>query len=133
MPSRNQIQKLLLDAAMMVVTKYQMGLKVTLKELSEGIFDCDEKDIDPYAKVSLNALIYDYDKYVATICKYLRGWMFVRLPDLTKAILIMSLIHHQIEPQLDKAVIINIAVKFSKTYGEDGDFKFINGVLENAI
>ena len=33
----------------------------------------------------------------------------------------------------DKAIVINIAVKLAKKYGDGKDYKYINAVLDNAL
>lgn len=59
----------------------------------------------------------------------LKGWTISRLPRVSTAILRLSvteLLYGQ--PDMD-SVIINEAVELAKSYGDEGDYQFINGVL----
>ena len=38
-----------------------------------------------------------------------------------------------VEPEVEKAVVINIAIKLSKAYLGDNDYKFVNAILDKVL
>ena len=64
----------------------------------------------------------------------MRKWTFDRLNRVEQAILIMSFAHYYyVEPEVDKKVVIDIAIKLSKTYLAPTDYKFVNAILDNVL
>ena len=92
------------------------------------------EDVDPYAiKVVVSAL-QNYGEIVNAFTPYLVKWKWERLPLLTQSILLMSYSHfYYVENDVDKAVIIDIAVNLAKRYIDDKQAKFINGILDNGV
>lgn len=58
------------------------------------------------------------------------GWTFERLPLIDRAILFMAISEMTLEFD-DKAIIINEAVEISKMFCEEGQYKYINGLLDH--
>ena len=63
---------------------------------------------------------------------HLNKWKWERLPLLTQSILLMSYAHSKVE-EVDKRVIINIAVDLAKKYVEPKQAKFINAILDEVL
>ena len=61
-------------------------------------------------------------------------WTFDRLPRLSQSILLLSYVHYNfIDPEVNKGVVIDIAVRLAKKYLGEKDYKFVNGVLDNVL
>ncbi len=109
--------------------------KVTIdfQKITELIYDEPYDEIDVFSK----ELLIDSLKYQNIIInfveKYLKNWRFNRLNYCSQAILILSLAEYYYMKDVDKAVIINIAVKLAKKYAGENDYRFINGVLDNCL
>ena len=58
------------------------------------------------------------------------GWQFNRLNLVVQAILFMAVSELVYEVD-EKSIIINEAVEISKIYGDEDDYKLVNGVLDN--
>lgn len=56
-----------------------------------------------------------------------------RIPRVVLAILRLSLCELRLMPDTPPSVIINEAVELAKRYGEEGDSRFVNGVLGNVV
>lgn len=79
-------------------------------------------------------------KYQSQITKfvgsYLKNWEFNRLNLVIQAIFIVSVTEYfLVDEKVEKAIIINNAVKFSKKFGDGGekDYKYVNAVLQNCL
>ena len=59
-------------------------------------------------------------------------WKWERLPLLTQAILMMSYAHTKVE-EVDKRVVIDVAVSLAKKYVEPKQAKFINAILDGVL
>ena len=60
-------------------------------------------------------------------------WKFDRLNRLNQAILLLSLAHYYGVGEVEKAVVINVAVSLAKKYLDDNDYKFVNAILDNVL
>lgn len=73
------------------------------------------------------------DEIIAEISKHLVKWRFERLNMLSQAILIMGYAHYTYVEKIDKAILINIAVKIAKKFVPGEDYKYINAILDKVI
>jgi len=102
--------------------------------LNEDIEDAYLNNFEDYSDDFLNNLKKDIsineNIYIDNISKYLKSWSFNRLNFVDQAILLCAA--SEISLKLaDKAVIIDEAVRLSKTYSDEDAYKYINGVLDN--
>jgi len=86
-----------------------------------------------YVKQMLEASLKNYGKIVEAFIPLLKGWKWDRLPNLTQSILVMSYAHYYFVEKVDKKIVINIAVKLAKSYVDEKQAKFINGILDEAL
>ena len=59
-------------------------------------------------------------------------WSFDRLNLVEQSILIMSYTHKQTQ-DVDKSIVINVAVKLAKKFLDKDDYKFVNGILDKVL
>ena len=103
-------------------------------EMINDMYQEKGEEVDPYAiNVVVNAL-QNYGEIVSAFTPYLNKWKWERLPLLTQSILLMSYSHfYFVEKDVDKAVIIDVAVNLAKRYIDDKQAKFINGILDAGV
>ena len=65
--------------------------------------------------------------------KNMKKWKFSRLNRLMQAILLLSVAHSRYVQDSEKSVIIDVAVKLSKRFLDDGDYKFVNAILDVTL
>ena len=74
------------------------------------------------------------DELYATIEKYLRkGWTLKRIPKVTRNILMLAMYEILYVEDVPTGVAINEAVELAKTYGDEEQGKFVNGLLGNFL
>lgn len=106
--------------------KYDVDIDV----LSKNIF---KKHLDQFSKNIISETINHFDEITSIIKKNLINWKFNRISNISKAILLTSYAHYKYVEKIDKAIIIDIAVKLAKKYLDINDYKFINGILEKIL
>lgn len=88
----------------------------------------DEQEVE-LCKEMVFAIIEHKDEYCQLISQHLKkGWTLDRISLMNQAILLVSLRDFLDNP---KEIVVNEAVELSKKYGDEDDYKFINGVLSS--
>lgn len=72
----------------------------------------------------------DIDRQIASRSK---SWELERIPALVRAILSLALFELDFVKDTPSSVVINEAVELAKRYGEEGDSRFINGLLGSYL
>lgn len=78
------------------------------------------------------AIIEQRDQLDDMIKPLLHNWRFDRIGMSTKLILRMALWELK-QRKLDHKIVINEAIELSKCFAEDDAFKFVNGLLDEAV
>lgn len=103
-------------------------------EMIESFYAEKNEKVDPYVVNTVTFSLQKYGEIVNAYTPYLVKWKWERLPLLTQAILLMSYSHfYFVEKDVDKAVVINVAVDLAKKYIDDKQAKFINGILDSGV
>ena len=133
-PSRNALQKVAMSAIYDALNYQAIGLDVDVRGIVSNLCDLPYEECDYFVKACLiMALKYQAQAIDAFNAK-MRRWTFDRLNRLEQAILLLSYVHFfYVDPNVEKGVVIDIAVKLSKTYLEDKDFRFVNAILDNVL
>lgn len=131
--SRNANQEKAMTIIYDALTYEDMGLNYDIKELISDVLDEDYENSDLYVKeVVIKALLHK-EEIISVIEPKLNKWKFNRLTRLAQAILLLSYAHFHYVKDVDKAIVIDIAIHLSKRFLDDGDYKYINAVLDNVL
>lgn len=131
--SRNANQEKAMIIIYDALTYDDMKLDYNVKELIGDILGESYDDGDLYVKeVVIKALLHK-DEIISVIEPNLNKWKFNRLTRLAQAILLLSYAHYFYVKDVDKAIVIDVAIHLAKKYLDDGDYKFINAVLDNIL
>lgn len=102
------------------------------RELIANIAGIPYSEVSDYVKNVISYSLKNYGSIRDAYVPYLKNWSWERLPLLTQSILIMSFAHKQVE-EVDKKIIINVAVDLAKKYVEPKQAKFINAILDEVL
>ena len=102
-------------------------------EMIASLCECEVNEIDPFITDVVMLSLQNYGEIKNAYQPYLRNWKWERLPLLTQAILLMSYTHFKYIGNVDKTVVINVAVELAKKYIDDKQAKFINGILDSGV
>ena len=135
--SRNQQNYIVMTAIYMELNDFNYGDKSyprSSKEVILGLLEeQNETIIPPYVEDMVNMSLLHYGEAVDVFSSHLKDWKWERIPLLTQAILIMSYTHFKYIEKIDKAIVIDVAVKLAKEYVEEKQAKFINAILDEVL
>ena len=105
-----------------------------IKELITDIVGAENyEDVDAFVKeVVIKTLLHE-EELIKEIEPHLVKWTFNRLPLLTQAILLSSLAKRKYVSNIDRNVIIDVAINLAKKYLKDNDYRFVNAILDNIL
>ena len=96
-------------------------------------FQADDHRDEDYIKALTSGVKQhreDIDRQIASRSK---SWELERIPALVRAILSLALYELDFVKDTPSSVVINEAVELAKRYGEEGDSRFINGLLGSYL
>lgn len=134
--SRNKLQELAVQAMYSFLLLQESNVTINFEETLSSVCNLPYEECDIYLKEVLLKALKNESKIIAYVQKFLRNWEFHRLNSTIQSILILAVCeYYLIDEKIDRAIIINNAVKLAKRYGDGGkkDYKFVNAVLENCL
>lgn len=133
--SRNQEHFIVMTVIYDELTDFVMSGGKTFRDVStlvEGISGVPLSEQSVYVQQTLAYALNHYGEIVQVFEPCLRDWSWSRLPLLTQSVLLMSYVHSKVE-DVDKSVIISVAVNLAKKYIEPKQAKFVNGILDEVL
>ena len=133
-PTRNSLQKVAMSAIYDALNYQAIGLDVDVHAIVSSLCDLPYDECDYFVKAALIMTLKHQAEAIAAFNAKMRKWTFDRLNRLEQAILLLSYVHFfYVDPEVEKSVVIDIAVKLAKTYLEDKDYRFVNAILDNVL
>ena len=99
------------------------------KDLEACVAISFDGEVDEYVRELIELLKANESGYIAMVSPLLNKWSFDRLNYVDQAIILVATAELK-AGRNDKAVIIDEAIKFAKTYCDDNAYRYINGVLD---
>lgn len=131
--SRNKAHDLALQTMYSFLMLENCNQAIDFESLIELVFEKEYKEVDVYIRELLLLALKNQHKTIETISSFLDRWSFDRLNYCVQANLILAYTEYFYVKDSDKAIIINIAVKLAKKYGDGKDYRFVNAVLDRAL
>ena len=132
--SRNALQKVAMTAVYDALTQQNMGYPVNVEEIVSSLMDLPYEECDYFVKAAVIFSLKHQQEIIAVFTEHMRNWTFDRLNRVEQAILLLSYVHYfYIDPEVDRAVVINIAGRLSKDYLGDKDYRFVNAILDKVL
>lgn len=131
--SRNKEHELVMICIYDALTHISLGDEFSVEETMESIFEEPFENISLFAKQIVVKSLKNIDEIESAYQAKMPKWKFSRLNRLEQAILLMSYTQAEIEGKDSKRVIIDVAVRLSKKYLDESDYKFVNAILDNVL
>ena len=131
--SRNKQNELSFSIIYNFIVLEEIKEQVDLKGIIEAQCELDYDQVDIYIKEVVLKCIKNYEELKKKIEENLIKWRYERVSTINKAILMYGLTNGLFMDQLEKKVIIDIAIGLAKKFGEKDDYKFINAILDKTI
>jgi len=131
--SRNSLHEKAMILIYDALTYQNMGLDYDIETMTSDLLEIPFADADLYLKeVVVKALIHQ-PEIVDELQLSMKKWKFARLNRVMQSILLLSVSHYRYIKDVDKVIVIDIAVKLSKKYLDDGEHKFVNAILDSML
>ena len=131
---RNAMEKVAMVAIYDALTYLEMGQPLNVEDIVSSLLEVPYRECDPFVKGAIVAFVGHYHEAVKAIEAKMRNWTFDRLNRVEQAILLLAYLHfYYIEPNDDKGIVIDVAVKQAKAYCEPRDYKFVNAILDHVL
>ena len=133
--SRNQENFIIMTVIYDELTDYTAGNSAfrDVNEIILQITDIPLNEHSAYVQNCIASVLSHYGEIVSAFQPHLRGWVWERLPLLTRAVLLMSYAHFYYVEKIDKSIVINVAVDLAKKYIEEKQAKFVNAILDEVL
>ena len=102
------------------------------RQLIASVSGVPYSEVSDYVKNTITYVLNNYGNIKDVFIPHLNNWKWDRLPLLTQSILLMSYAHSKVE-EIDKSVIINVAINLAKKYVEPKQASFINAILDKVL
>lgn len=133
--SRNQEHYIIMTVIYDELSDFVYGAGDSFRDARQLIADVSGIPYSENSDYLKNVIAYSLNHYGEIkdiFTPHLKKWKWERLPLLTQSVLLMSYAHSKIE-EVDKRIIINIAIELAKKYIEPKQAKFINGILDEVL
>jgi N utilization substance protein B len=133
--SRNKLHEKALIIIYQCLTFDSLNHQYDIKEVISSNMEQDFDQVDIYLRHAVVSALAHKQEAIDAYTPNLKKWRFERLSLLLRSLLILSYAqyYHITNSDMDKKVIINVAVNLAKTYLEKDDYKFVNAILENTL
>ena len=131
--SRNKEHELIMVCIYDALTNISLGDEFSVEQIMENIFQIPFNEIPLFSKQIVVKSLSHLDETIEKFQDKMPKWKFSRLNRLEQAILLMSYTNYLLEGKDSKRVIIDVAVRLSKKYLDETDYKFVNAVLDNVL
>lgn len=133
MITRNQSHEIAIQALYAMLINIKSGQTFEFQQVVSDVSATPYNEVPRYLKEVLLAALKHYETIITTLEPHLKNWKFSRLNIVTQAILIYSYAHFTYIGNVNKPIVINVAVKLAKAYTPNDDYKFINAVLDEVL
>jgi len=131
--SRNKEQEIMLSVLYQTLVLVDMNQEIDVKGLLCDAYDCDFEDVPVFAQQIMIYSIKNLNTIINAFQANMKKWTFNRLNKLEQALLILSYTHFYYVGNVDRKVVIDIAVKLAKKFLDKDDYKFVNAILDNTL
>lgn len=131
--SRNKEQEKILGILYQALVLIDLKQELDVKQLLMDAYDCDFEDVPLFSQQILVYSLKNLDKITKAFQVNMINWTFNRINKLEQALLILSYSHFYYVKDVDKKVVIDVAVKLAKKYLDSTDYKFVNAILDKTL
>ncbi len=132
--SRGKAEQIALFAIYDLLLYAEMGLEADIPAIVSGLSEAPYEECDVYIKRMIIAFLKHSADIEAAFQARMPKWKFPRLNKVEQAILFLAYCHFFYdEEEVNKAVIINFSVSFAKKYLGEGDYRFVNAILDKVL
>ena len=131
--SRSKNQNLAMMLIYESLTYVYMDIEFDIEKLISNHLEMNYDDVNLFIKQTVIKSLINKEEIIEDIQKKMPNWKFDRINRLAQAILLQAVTHYRYVEKVDKTIVIDNAVKLAKKYLDEGDYRFINAVLDAVL
>lgn len=131
--TRNKLQEIAMNIIYQALIYQDMNESFDIKELISLNLNLPFEEVDIFVRQVVVSAILHQEEAIELFSANMTTWKFSRLAMVMRAILLLSYVHYYYIKNVDKIVVIDVAVNLAKKYLGENDYKFINGILETSL
>lgn len=133
MLSRNQEQEKLMFIIYQMLFLSKMKQEFDIKDIMCDTLESEYEDIPVFIKeVSIRCAL-NFSEIYDMIIPHCSTWKIERINMVSIACIMLGITEYKYVGDIDKAVIINVAVDLCKKYAGEKDYRFVNAVLDKIL
>lgn len=133
MLTRNQEQEKIMFIIYQVLFFNRMKSDFDIVEIIESTMNQSYDEVDTFVKEVPVKCLTHYQEIVDLIVPNCTTWKFERINLIIVAILMMAICEYRYVGEIDKSVVINVAVKLTHKYADEKDYRFVNALLDKVL
>lgn len=130
--SRNQEHELIMTCIYDALTYSNMRSEFSIEKIMCSTFGVEYDEISFFVKEIVIKSLSHVNEIKQIYQAKMPKWSFDRLNLLEQSILLMSYTHKQTQ-QVEKSIVIDIAIKLAKKFLDKDDYKFVNAILDKVL
>lgn len=111
----------------------RMEKEFDLVAIMEDTMEQPYDEISIFVKETAVKVVSHYAEIRAEIEPNCRTWKFDRINLIVIAILMLAIGEYRYVGDIDRNVVIDTAVKLTKKYADEKDYKFVNALLDRVL
>ncbi len=112
----------------------EMGREVDVEEIVSSICETPYENVDLFVKRMTISAIKHIQEIIPAFEKHMRKWTWNRIDHLEQALFLYCYSHFFYDTEeVNKKIIINVAVEFAKTYLDSNTKGFVNAILDKVL
>lgn len=131
--SRNKEHELIMTCLYDALTYVDMDEPFAVEKIIESVYQRPYQEVSLFARTTIVKALVNLNAVIALFQERMPKWRFARLNRLERAILIMSYAQKKYVEDVDKGVVIDVAVRLAKRYLGADDYKFVNAILDKVL
>ena len=134
MLSRNQEQEKMMQVIYQYLFYERNNEEYDIKELIESAFEMDYSEVNVYPKECVVKTLINKDSIDELISNNLSEKLKIsRINLVAHAILLLAIGEVKYVGEINKSSMINVAVELAKKYLDDGEYRFVNAILDKVL
>lgn len=131
--SRNKQQEYAFYIIYQMLFLQRMEKEFNIIEIIEENLECSYDDAPLFIKDVVVQVAKHSNEIKDMIIPHLKNWEYERINLLVISILMLAIGEYKFVGDVDKAVIINVAVDLCKKFAGEKDYRFVNAILDKIL
>ena len=131
--SRNKQQEYAFYIIYQMLFLQRMEKEFNIIEIIEENLECSYDDAPLFIKDVVVQVAKHSNEIKDMIIPHLKNWEYERINLLVISILMLAIGEYKFVGDVDKAVIINVAVDLCKKFAGEKDYRFVNAILDKNL